>query len=131
MNNERISEFSDEVGQLQLRAGRGDRERLLLIVGTVALVVGLVLTIAGGIQASGSAVAADQTAAIATGSYIGLALLIAGAALFIRYSVGRLLRFWLVRLVHEQRSETDRLIAAMQAMQGRGDTPGADQPSGS
>lgn len=131
MNNDRISEFSDEVAQLQLRAGRGDRERLLLLVGTVALVVGLVLTIVGGIQASGSAVPADQTAAIATGSYIGLALLIAGAALFIRYSVGRLLRFWLVRLVHEQRSETDRLIAAMEAMQGRGDTSGADQPSGS
>lgn len=121
MNNERISEFSDEVAQLQLRAGRGDRERLLLLVGTAALVVGLVLTIAGGIQASGSAVPADQTAAIATGSYIGLALLIAGAALFIRYSVGRLLRFWLVRLVHEQRTETDRLIAAMEELQRRGD----------
>jgi hypothetical protein len=42
--------------------------------------------------------------------------LIAGAALFIRYSVGRLLRFWLVRIVHEQRTETDRLIAAMEKL---------------
>jgi hypothetical protein len=116
MNDERINEFTDEVSQLQLRAGRGDRERLLLAVGTVALVAGIVLTIAGGIAASGSAVPADQTAAIATGSYIGLALLIAGAALFIRYSVGRLLRFWLVRIVHEQRTETDRLIAAMEKL---------------
>jgi hypothetical protein len=115
MNDERINEFTDEVSQLQLRAGRGDRERLLA-VGTVALVAGIVLTIAGGIAASGSAVPADQTAAIATGSYIGLALLIAGAALFIRYSVGRLLRFWLVRIVHEQRTETDRLIAAMEKL---------------
>ena len=116
MNDERINEFTTEVGQLQLRAGRGDRERLLLALGTVALVAGIVLAIAGGISASGSAVPADQTAAIATGSYIGLALLIAGAALFIRYSVGRMLRFWLVRIVHEQRTETDRLIAAIESL---------------
>jgi hypothetical protein len=30
--------------------------------------------------------------------------------------VGRLLRFWLVRIVHEQRTETDRLIAAMEKL---------------
>ena len=120
MNDERINEFSDEVAQLQLRAARGDRERLFLAAGVVALVVGIVLTVVGGISASGSAVAADQTAAIATGSYIGIALLIAGAALFIRYSVGRMLRFWLVRLVHEQRTETDRLIAAIERLADRG-----------
>lgn len=123
MNDERINEFSDEVAQLQLRAARGDRERLFLLAGVVALVVGIVLTVVGGISASGSAVAADQTAAIATGSYIGIALLIAGAALFIRYSVGRMLRFWLVRLVHEQRTETDRLIAAIERL-GERDAPG-------
>jgi hypothetical protein len=44
---------------------------------------------------------------------IGLALVIAGAALFVRYSIARFMRFWLVRLVHEHRSETDRLIAAL------------------
>lgn len=125
MNDERINEFSDEVAQLQLRAARGDRERLFLAAGIVALVVGIVLTVVGGISASGSAVAADQTAAIATGSYIGIALLIAGAALFIRYSVGRMLRFWLVRLVHEQRTETDRLIAAIERLAER-DTPGSN-----
>lgn len=119
MNDERINEFSDEVAQLQLRAARGDRERLLLFVGIAALVAGIVLVIVGGISASGSAVAADQTAAIATGSYIGIALLIAGAAIFVRYSVGRMLRFWLVRLVHEQRSETDRLIAAIERLNQR------------
>lgn len=113
MNTDRINEFNDEVSQLQLRAGRGDRERILLFVGAAAMVAGVILTVAGGITASGAATALDQTAALATSTYIGLALVIAGAALFIRYSVGRLLRFWLVRLVHEQRTETDRLIAAM------------------
>ena len=45
----------------------------------------------------------------------GLAIVVAGAALFVRYSMSKFLRFWLVRLVHEQRAETDRLIAAIQA----------------
>lgn len=113
MNTDRINEFNDEVSQLQLRAGRGDRERILLFAGAAAMVAGVILTVAGGITASGAATALDQTAALATSTYIGLALVIAGAALFLRYSVGRLLRFWLVRMVHEQRAETDRIIAAM------------------
>jgi hypothetical protein len=121
MNTDRINEFNDEVSQLQLRAGRGDRERILLFVGAAAMVAGVILTVAGGITASGAATALDQTAALATSTYIGLALVIAGAALFIRYSVGRLLRFWLVRLVHEQRTETDRMIAAMRGDAGNQD----------
>ena len=36
---------------------------------------------------------------MATGSFIGIAMIIAGAAFFVRYSMARYLRFWLIRLV--------------------------------
>jgi uncharacterized membrane protein YhiD involved in acid resistance len=114
MNDDRINAFTEEVSQLKLRGANADRERLLFVVGCVALVGGVIVAVLGGIQASGTTRAADQWAAIATGSLVGLALVILGAALFVRYSLSRFMRFWLVRLVHEQRSETDRLIEAIQ-----------------
>jgi hypothetical protein len=33
----------------------------------------------------------------------GLALAVVGAAVFLRYALGRFFRFWLLRLIYEQR----------------------------
>ena len=35
-----------------------------------------------------------------------------GAAVFLRYSLAAFLRFWLARLIYEQQSQTERLLAA-------------------
>ena len=113
MNENRIQTFTEEIGELKLRGARADRERWLLAIGTVALVAGVALAVIGGFQASGTTEVGDQLAFLATGTLIGLALVIAGAALFVRYSIARFMRFWLVRLVHEHRSETDRMIGAL------------------
>jgi formate hydrogenlyase subunit 3/multisubunit Na+/H+ antiporter MnhD subunit len=113
MNEDRIQTFTEEIGELKLRGARADRERWLLILGGLGLIAGVGLAVFGGFQASGTTVLGDQIAFLATGTLIGLALVIAGAALFIRYSIARFMRFWLVRLVHEHRSETDRVIKAL------------------
>jgi hypothetical protein len=133
MNEERIAQFAEEAKQLSVRGGRGDRERLLLVLSVLGIVVGIVLVIVGGVVVSGAGSTVDQNAALATSTFIGLGLLLAGGALFIRYSLARFMRFWLVRLVHEQRTDTDRIIAAL-----GGATPGgsngpsapASQPDG-
>lgn len=119
MNEDRIKAFTEEIGDLKLRGARGDRERILLVVGVVALVAGVVLAVLGGFQASGTQDLGDQVAFLATGTFIGLALVIAGTALFVRYSVARFLRFWLVRLVHEHRSETDRVVNALRDVESK------------
>jgi hypothetical protein len=116
MNEDRINAFSDEIGELKLRAASADRERWLFLLGCAGLLAGLGLAIYGGFQASGTTDTADQFAFIATGSLLGLALIVGGTALFVRYSLTKFLRYWLVRLVHEQRTETDRLIAAIDAL---------------
>ena len=41
---------------------------------------------------------------------LGLTLAVVGAALFIVMSLRRYFRFWLVRLIYEQREQTDRLL---------------------
>ncbi|MFM7070011.1 MAG: hypothetical protein ACKOYM_11205 [Actinomycetes bacterium] len=119
MNEDRIKAFTEEIGDLKLRGARGDRERILLVVGVVALVAGVVLAVLGGFQASGTQDLGDQVAFLATGTFIGLALVIAGTALFVRYSVARFLRFWLVRLVHEHRTETDRVVGALRDIESK------------
>lgn len=113
MNEMRITDFTNEVAELKLRGSQGDSEHWLLLIGWISLILGVALGVFGGFKASGASNTADQVAAIATGGLLGLVLVVAGAALFIRFSLGRLLRFWMVRLVHEHRSETDRLIAAI------------------
>lgn len=113
MNEDRINEFTAEIAGLKTSAAKADRERWGLIGGALLLLVGLVAAIVGGFQASGADTPGDQWAFIATGSLIGLTLVLVGVALFVRYSLAKFLRFWLVRLIHEHRTETDRLIAAI------------------
>lgn len=113
MNEDRIQTFTEEIAAMKLRGARSDRERWLLVLGVVSLIAGVGLAAFGGFQASGTAVLADQIAYLATGTLLGIALVIAGAALFVRYSIARFMRFWLVRLVHENRTETDRIVRAV------------------
>lgn len=110
MNEDRIQTFTEEIANMKLRGAQASRERLLLILGVVGLVVGVGMAVFGGFQASGTNNTSDQVAFLATGTLIGLALVIASTAIFVRYSLARFLRFWLIRLVHEHRTETDRVV---------------------
>lgn len=114
--SERVTQFRDEVAALKLRVGGAESERWLLIAGVLALGVGLLLTVIGGAMVVNTTenVAANQRAFMASGTFLGIALMIGGAALFVRYSMARYLRFWLIRLVHESRVNTDRIVDAIE-----------------
>ena len=66
---------------------------------------------------------ADQRAYMAQGSFLGIALTIVGGALFIRYSLARYLRFWLIRSTYEQRANADLIVAAIERAAGPVDAP--------
>ena len=110
---DRVAEFTNEIESMKLKATSASGEKRLLLLGLVALVAGLVLAIVGGIQATGTSDLADQQAFLATGTYLGIALMIAGVGFFVRYSLARYLRFWLLRLVWESRSNADRIVDAI------------------
>ncbi|MFZ1489016.1 MAG: hypothetical protein WAS51_03690 [Ilumatobacteraceae bacterium] len=119
MNDERVEQFYTEIDELKLRGAGADRERWMFVFGCVGLIIGVGLAVYGGMQASGTADPADQWAFLATGSLLGLTITAASAALFVRYSFGRFMRFWLVRLVHEQRGETDRMVDVLERIESR------------
>lgn len=104
-----------------------DSEALLLKLGFALPIVGVVLIVAAWWQAAGTQYVADQMPMLISGGLFGLALIIVGLGLFIRFSLARLLRFWLARLVVEQQSQTDRLVDALGRVEGatRGASPGA------
>lgn len=126
-NPDRIAGFQAEIESMKVKATNGANESKLLVLGVVAGVAGLALAIYGGIMVQNDANEFNQRAFMATGSFIGIALLIAGAALFVRYSMARYMRFWLIRLVHESRANTDRIVRAIEIGSGTGDLPHPDQ----
>lgn len=119
-NPDRIAGFQAEIESMKVKATNGANESKLLVLGVVAGVAGLVLAVYGGIMVQNDANEFNQRAFMATGSFIGIALLIAGAALFVRYSMARYMRFWLIRLVHESRANTDRIVRAIEIGSGTG-----------
>ena len=118
-NQARIEQFRTEIGELKLRGSSSDGEKRLLVIGVVLTLVGIGLAILGAVQVGNSGGSpADQRAFMAQGSFMGLALVIAGAALFVRFSLARYLRFWLIRMTYESRANTDRVVDAIERAAG-------------
>lgn len=112
MSSERLARFEQEVAGLKVGVGGSNPERVGTFLGIAAGIVGVVVAIIGYAQAQ----SADRNEfiyryQILTG--IGLAVALIGAVVWIRNSITRYLRWWLVRLVYEQREQTDRLIDAL------------------
>jgi hypothetical protein len=116
-NERRIEEFKQEVAELKLRTPDDGNERSWLIAGIVLPLLGLVAILVGWWGASGTSNAADQFPFLLSGGILGLGLILIGAALFVRYSMTRYLRFWLVRLIYEDRSQTDRVVETLERIE--------------
>lgn len=110
----RIEEFRAEVEALKLKTASTGSERILQIVGAVLMAVGVLVAVvayfASTSQNSGD-LAIDnlehnelQILAIA-----GLAASVAGGAMFLRYSLARFFRFWLLRQIYESRHLVEEL----------------------
>lgn len=101
------------VEDLHVPEPSADAESLLLKIGLALPLLGVVLILVAYWNASGSKYVADQVPMLISGGILGLGLAVIGMGLFIRFSLARLLRFWLARLVVEQQAQTDRVVEAL------------------
>jgi hypothetical protein len=94
---------------MKLRDPATSRERIWLGIGVVLMVLGAVLAIVAYAMSYGTTNLNEQNDAntLAIGGAISA---IIGAVLFLRYSLASFLRFWLARLIYEQKAQTDRLL---------------------
>jgi len=108
-----VERLEEGVAALRLSEPSADLERNLLRVAVALPVIGLILVGLAWYGASGSGYVADQIPYLISGGLIGLGLVLIGLGLFVRFSLTKLFRFWLARLVYEHQTQTDRMVDAV------------------
>jgi hypothetical protein len=110
--SERMEHFKADVADMKLKTGTADRDSLYQGIGVVLMVAGVVIAL---ITYSASLNQDDLRDVVSSGMLVtvmvGLALL--GAAIFVRYSMSKFLRLWLLRQLYEHQANTDRIVEAV------------------
>lgn len=109
--NDRIERLKTEAAELKVGTSVG-RDGLYQALGAVAMAVGVAVAFLAYQMSLGKDDSRDiqslQILAIAM-----LALAIVGAAVFLRYSLARFLRFWLLRQLYEGQAHIDQVVSAL------------------
>ena len=109
--NDRMERLEADASQLNVSRGP-DRDRWWQIAGAVAMVAGVVLAFVAYYVSLNKSDPRDINSNIIL-SVSMLALAVVGAAVFLRYSFSRFLRFWLLRQLMEDHAHIDRLVASI------------------
>jgi hypothetical protein len=105
----RRQEFEAEVAQLKVRTSVNQTDARNGKVGMGLAIAGVIVCVVSYIASTGATDARDQNDFMIL-AVIGLAFTVLGSIVWLRFSLGQLLRLWLVRLVYEQRDAADRII---------------------
>ena len=112
MSQARLARFEEEVGRLKVTGGAANPERLGGAWGVGLIIVGFVISFIAWWSAynAGNFESIHRSAIFAL---IGVGVSLVGTVIWIRNSMTRYLRYWIIRIVYEQREQTDRLIEAL------------------
>jgi hypothetical protein len=100
-SSDRTDQFRRDLAEMKIREPRVGLDGVLLKLGLLGLVAGIVVAIIAYTMSHGTDNPLQQRDAFTIG-LIGVTISIAGAALFLRYSLAGFLRFWLARFLFEQ-----------------------------
>jgi hypothetical protein len=95
-------DFGAELGKLRASNNSGPMDRSVSVLGVLVAIVGLVVILVSFMQSRGYSSILNQMDALIL-SLFGIGLIIVGSALYIRSAMTRFLRYWLLRMVYEQR----------------------------
>jgi hypothetical protein len=112
MTSPRLQQFQEEVNGLKVTGGKANPERTGQILGVILMVVGLVLGFYAYFGLSHPASGPLQQGDATVIGLLGVGFCVVGTGLFVVFSLTRYFRYWLVRLIYEQREQTDRLRAS-------------------
>lgn len=108
----RMAEFQREVDGLKVGGGKANPERTWLKLGIVAMVAAVVIEIIAWLGSHGTKDALSQRDYIIV-ALLGLTIGVIGVGLFVTFTLTRYLRYWLIRLIYQDRESTDRVIDSL------------------
>jgi hypothetical protein len=112
MSSTRLAQFEEEVAKLKVTGGGANPERLGSRWGIGLTILGFVIAIISWFSAQDSkdvnVILRSQIVAFA-----GIGLALVGIVIWVRNSLTRYMRYWIIRLVYEQREQTEQLIQAL------------------
>jgi len=113
MSTARLEQLRDETAKLKVTGGMANPERLAGKWGIGLTIFGFVVAVIAWWSAfnAGNFESIFRSQIVGV---IGIGISIVGIVIWIRNSLTRYLRFWVIRLVYEQREQTDRLIEALE-----------------
>jgi hypothetical protein len=120
--NDRMERLKADAAQITV-SRRPSRDGLWQTLGAVAMGAGVVVAFVA-YQASLGKSDPRDISSLGILAVAMLALAVAGAAVFLRYSLARFLRFWLLRQLVEDQAHIDRLVSALHNGEG---APAADE----
>lgn len=103
---DRAEEFQEQIAAMRTKTSRTSSEQVLLVIGILLMLAGIVLGFISYFSSTNSDKVLDQNELIIL-AILGVSLSLAGVAIFLRYSIGRFLRFWLLRQIYENRSKSE------------------------
>ncbi|MCU1427178.1 MAG: hypothetical protein JWL83_1178 [Actinomycetia bacterium] len=109
MSPSRLAQFEAEVTKMRVSGGGANPERTAARVGIGLTVLGFVVAFISWWSAYNAGTFEDIHRA-AIFALIGVGMALVGAIIWLRNSLTRYLRYWIIRLVYEQREQTDRLL---------------------
>jgi hypothetical protein len=112
MSSPRLEQFQEEVGKLKVTGGGANPERLGSQWGIGLTIVGFVIAIISWWSAYHATdfPTIHRSAIFAT---IGVGIAVVGVVIWLRNSMTRYLRYWIIRLVYEQREQTEQIVKAL------------------
>ncbi len=108
----RLADFEREAARMGVRAGRAEPERWLVVAGIVLVAAGAGLAGGAWVASNGTNNVLDQNDAIIM-AITGVVAALVGVMLWARYSLSRYFRYWLTRLIYEDRQQADRIVEAL------------------
>ena len=119
MSSARLAQFQDEVAKLKVTGGGANPERTRRGVGHRADDPRLRHRDHRRGGAPYNATSFEDIHRAAIFAAIGIGVSLVGIVIWLRNSITRYLRYWIIRLVYEQREQTDRLIEALERERSR------------
>jgi uncharacterized membrane protein len=123
--SERIARLQQEAANLNV-ATSARRDGLYQVAGAVVMAIGVVVAFVAYQLSLGKDDARDIQSLIILAVAM-LTLAVAGAAVFLRYSLARFLRFWLLRQLYEGQANIERLVEALPPAPARTDSRTGDR----